>query len=119
MGRWFNVPGAGPWFAGSLLVGAVLGFAAIRRRRTPLATLVFIPPLLLLIYFASSYYQAPAPYGGWAAVWREFFSNQCGASECLGEFAGTQPTFAAAAYSAVAALALLLDKADSSDRAPN
>lgn len=100
------VPGPWPLFPGLVVLGLVAGYLMNYGDRSPAACWAFVPPLLFFAAVAWGDYGASAPYGGWSGIWRNEFSNSCGASECIGEFIGTCPFYAAVSYSLGALLAL-------------
>lgn len=87
-----------PWFPGMVISGLLAGFYFNARDRCASASWVFALPLAY--FFWSTYSEASLPpYGGFSFVWQNYFTRNCGATECLGELLATGPLYAGVAYS--------------------
>lgn len=101
----FGVPNGAPVFAGWLLAGGTLGYLINRKDCSWAACLVFFPPLAVFLWGLWVALHATVD-GGWTGMWTAYFSNNCGASECMDEGFLTAPLYACVAYSLAAWLAL-------------
>lgn len=95
-----------PFFIVQVGLAAVLGVILNARKGRRSATFVWIPALLWLAYFIASEFPIGLhTIGVKAALVRtldDYFTGDCGASECIGAFVATLPFYTAVAYSLAA-----------------
>jgi hypothetical protein len=104
--RFFDVPGAAPLFVGDLLLGLAVGWLANRRSRSSAAAWVFLPASALFIYnFAAEVLFSSQP-PGWQHFLRNYLSNDCLQTSCIGVEAFTIPLFSTVAYAVGARIAV-------------
>lgn len=96
-----------PLFVLPVLAGLFLGYFMYRRIGDRGALFVWVLPLLGLIYSISEWRN----YSSWTwrqDVWNNFFSGDCGESECLYAFTATAPFYTSVAYALGALYALMV-----------
>ncbi len=96
---------AAPYFPFTSALGLAFGLSLTWRHPCKSAALVFVFPAIVFVVVIVSDYLVPPPWGGWHAVWQAYFSNDCSASGCVGEFLFTGPLYGSVAYSVGALLA--------------
>lgn len=86
-----------PYFVGPVIVGLVMGFLLHPWFRSRLGAWVWVLPALILIW--NLFTWEPGPYRAyWPDVRENYFSGQCGSSECLYEQFVTCPFYTSVAY---------------------
>jgi hypothetical protein len=95
-----------PLLPAALLAGAIMGYLVNRNMRDLSARLVWIIPLVWLIYGihddTGSFSQAWAHQSRSAYIWDNFFGTHCSGTECLNELLFTAPFLSSVAYSLTA-----------------
>ena|ERR1700690_1783484 len=88
---------AEPYFIAEILAGFTLGFLAHRFFRSSLGVWVWVvPTAVLCVGIATWKAGSGRPY--WHEVWNNYFSAQCGSSECAYEWLVTAPCYTSIAY---------------------
>lgn len=89
-----------------LFAGAIVGYLVNRNMRDLSARLVWIIPLVWLVYgiqdATGSFSQAWANKSLSAYIWDNFFGTHCGGTECLNEILFTAPFLSSISYSITA-----------------
>jgi hypothetical protein len=96
--RFFDAPGAAPFFLGDILLAFAIGWLVNRRLRSSSAPWVFIPALLLFLYNFSTEVFRASPNFGWDYFIRNELSNNCMQTSCIGVEAFTIPLYNTVAY---------------------
>jgi hypothetical protein len=94
----------GPLSLGPVLAASILGcFVGFKFACSKGSYWVWVAGLLNFILFALDW-RGSANIHKWRIIWDNFFSGNCGDSECLYELFATAPLYASLAYSAAVAL---------------
>lgn len=86
-----------PYFVGPVIVGFVMGFVLHTWFRSRFAAWVWILPALILVWNLFTWHPGFSR-AYWPDVWENYFSGQCGSSECLYEQFVTCPFYTSVAY---------------------
>ena len=86
-----------PYHVGPVIVGFAMGFLLHRWFRSRLGAWVWTIPALILIWNLFTWHPGSSR-ACWPDVWENYFSGQCGSSECLYEQFVTCPFYTSLAY---------------------
>jgi hypothetical protein len=86
-----------PYFVGPVIVGFAMGFLLHPWFRSSSGAWVWTIPAIVLIWNLFSWEPGPSR-AYWPDVWLNYFSAQCGSSECLYEQFVTCPFYTSVAY---------------------
>jgi hypothetical protein len=93
-----------PVFLGPILVALVLGvFVGVRFSRSHASYWVWIAGLLNFIVAVLDW-KTSISIGDWRPIWYNFFTRNCGDSECIYELTATAPLYTSLTYSLAVAL---------------
>jgi hypothetical protein len=95
---WFvRVGGDGPYFVGPILAGFFFGICGRKQFGSRAGAYVWIIPAgYFLLNILRWHAWGSLPW--WRALWNDFFSSDCGNSECYYEFFVTGPLYTSVAY---------------------
>jgi hypothetical protein len=87
-----------PYFAGPIVTAILLGWFSRRFFRSRMAAVVWVLPSLLLLWNVVTW-KSYSPLSHWLDVRANFFTSDCGDSDCLYELLVTAPFYTSLAYS--------------------
>jgi hypothetical protein len=87
-----------PYYPMLILAGFTLGSLNLLFFRTRTAVWVWVLPLCILLWNIFTW-ETGGHAGYWQDVWANYFSSNCGSSECLYELFVTVPFYVSSAYS--------------------
>jgi hypothetical protein len=94
----FKLGADNPYFVGPILMAFVLGWTSRRYLDSRAAAWVWVLPALALVWNLMTW-KSYSPLGHWADVEANFFTTNCGDSDCLYELFVTAPFYTSIAYS--------------------
>jgi len=87
-----------PYFGGPILVAFILGWISRRYFKSRVAAWVWVPMTLALLWNITTW-RSYSPLSHWGDVRANFFTSDCGDSDCLYEMLVTGPFYTSVAYS--------------------
>jgi len=93
----FKLGADNPYFAGPVLTGFIFGWTSHRFFVSRTAAWVWIVPALVLAWNLVTW-KSYSPLPHWADVRANFFTSNCGDSDCLYELVVTGPFYTSVAY---------------------
>jgi len=86
-----------PWYLGPVLCALMLGWLSAKICRSWTGLLVPLVPLVVLA-LAVSTWKSYSTRPNLADAWANFFTQNCGESECIAQLLVTQPAYTSLAY---------------------
>ncbi len=93
----FRVGVDNPYFAGPILAGFILGVLSHRWFRSSSAPWVWLLPAMILAFNVATW-KSHIARSNFSDAWANYFTSDCGASECLYEILITAPFYTSVAY---------------------
>ena len=93
----FKIGADNPYYAGPILMAFILGWVA-RRSESRSAAWMWVLPTLSLVWNVMSW-KSHSPLPRWEDVRANFFTSNCGDSDCIYELLVTAPFYTSVAYS--------------------
>jgi len=93
----FKIGADNPYFAGPILMAFILGWVA-RRSESRSAAWMWVLPTVALVWNVMSW-KSHSPLPRWEDVRANFFTSNCGDSDCIYELLITAPFYTSVAYS--------------------